>query len=190
MTDDVLEIHAADAAEWRAWLEANHDTQPAVWLVFYKQNSGKPSVTWSEAVDQALCFGWVDSKVNRIDDERYKQYFTPRKPKSTWSKINKDKIEELTAAGLMREPGLRAIEIAKENGWWTILDGPEAGVVPEDLERELAAVDGAREGFDALSFSQRKAILTWLVMAVRPETRAKRIAKTVEAAARGESPIT
>ena len=133
VSDEIEEIEAATAAEFRRWLEANHETASAVWLIFWKKNSGRPSVDWSDAVDQALCFGWIDSKAQSVDEHRYRQYWSVRKPGSVWSKINKDKISRLTEAGLMAPMGIAAVERAKEDGSWTILDGPEAGIVPADL---------------------------------------------------------
>lgn len=188
MSDEVKEIEAADAAEFRSWLEANHESASAVWLIFWRKGSGHPCIEWSDAVDQALCFGWVDSKVQSLDENRYRQYWSVRKPRSTWSKINKDKIAELTAAGLMMPMGIAAVERAKENGSWTILDGPEAGIVPDDL---AAAMDGAgvRGAYDALTTGGRKAILAWLAMAKRETTRSGRIDRTLAALRDGESPL-
>ena len=188
MSDDIPEIEAPDRASFRKWLAENHDTEQAVWLTFWKKGSGRPSIEWSEAVDEALCFGWIDSKVQSIDKERYRQYWTVRKPGSVWSLINKEKIAELTAAGLMAPAGLAAVERARQDGSWTLLDDPQAGIVPDDL---AAAMDqaGVRKTYDSFTFGARKAILTWLVMAKRDSTRSSRIAKTIEALERGESPL-
>jgi uncharacterized protein YdeI (YjbR/CyaY-like superfamily) len=188
VSDVIPEIEARNRDEFRKWLEENHKKQDAVWLILWKKGSGRPSIAWSDAVDVALCFGWVDSKVQAIDAERYRQYWTVRKPGSTWSKINKEKIARLTAAGLMTPAGLAAVERAKQNGSWTILDGPEAGIVPEDLSTAMAEA-GVHATFDQLTPGGRKAILAWLVMAKREATRAGRIKKTIEALERGESPL-
>jgi len=115
-------FYPTSQAAWRQWLEANHSSKQAVWLVFYTAASEKPSITWSDAVDEALCFGWIDSKVVRIDAETRHQYFSRRKPKSTWSKVNKEKIPRLIEDGRMTQAGLESIAVAKQNGWWTILD--------------------------------------------------------------------
>src|SRR5687768_4953108 len=119
--DGLPHVYAPDRAMWRSWLEMHGETSAAVWLVYYKKDAGQPSITWSEAVEEALCFGWIDSKAKAVDDRRYRQYFSPRKPKSPWSGINKASVGRLIAGGLMREPGLRAIERAKSNGSWGVL---------------------------------------------------------------------
>lgn len=174
--------------EWRRWLEDNHAKEQAVWVVFYKKSSHIPSITWSEAVDEAICFGWIDSKKIAIDSEKSHQFFSKRKAKSTWSKINKEKIERLTAAGLMTKAGHESIERAKQNGSWTILDEVEELVVPKDLETALELHEGALEYFLGLSKSVKKMMLYWLVSAKRPETRQKRIDELVENAAQNRKP--
>jgi uncharacterized protein YdeI (YjbR/CyaY-like superfamily) len=182
------QIEANTGAEFRAWLEHNHASTTAVWLVFWRKDSGHASIDWGDAVDQALCFGWVDSKVQSIDDKRYRQYFSVRKPGSGWSKINKEKIARLTSYGMMAAAGIAAVERAKSDGSWTILDGPEAGLVPDDLATALHDA-GLVEAFDGLTVGARKAILTSLVLAKREATRANRIATTIEALADGRSPL-
>jgi uncharacterized protein YdeI (YjbR/CyaY-like superfamily) len=188
--DGLARIYAPDRAVWRAWLETNGETAPAVWLVYYKKGSGQPSITWDEAVDEALCFGWIDSKARPIDERRYMQYFSPRKPKSAWSAVNKARLERLTAAGLMREPGLRAIAAAKANGSWSALDDVDALVVPDDLAAAFESSPAARDTFDRLSRSARWAILHRLATAKRPDTRARRIAAAIAALAPPDSPDT
>ncbi len=177
-----------DQAHWRNWLEENHLTRNSVWLVFYSKASGKNTLTWSEAVDQALCFGWIDSKKIKIDEETSHQFFSRRKAKSTWSKINKDKIERLTEMHLMAPAGLEIIEIAKQNGSWTMLDEVEELLVPEDLEKALKSYPDAEEYFLNLSKSTRKFMLTWILFAKRPETRQKRIEEIAEHASRRQKP--
>ena len=141
-----------------------------------------PAVSWSEAVDEALCFGWIDSTKRPIDEEKYMQYYGKRKPTSTWSKVNKEKVEKLIADGRMTSAGLESIKIAKQNGSWNILDTVEALIIPDDLEKAFKTTPGSRDFFLALSKSAKKSILHWLVMAKRPETRQKRIKETVESA--------
>ncbi len=175
------EVHAKTAAEWRAWLQENHEDSAGVWLVYFRASTGKRELTWEEAVRQALCFGWIDSKVKPIDDERYRQIFTPRKPRSVWSKVNKKHIEELNVAGLMTEAGTHAIEVAKANGAWAFLEPIDALVVPEDLGAALSASSRARVAYEALSSSAKRAILYNLYSAKREETRSKRLASAVAA---------
>ena len=121
------------------------------WLVFYNKDSGKKSITWSESVDIALCFGWIDSKKIRIDEEKSHQFFSKRKANSTWSKINKEKVRQLIDKGLMTEAGYKCIETAKQNGSWTILDDVEELVIPKDLGEALENISGAKEYFENLS---------------------------------------
>ena len=131
-------IYAVDRNTWRGWLEENHGTALGIYLIYYKVKSGKPSVRYSEAVKEALCFGWIDSKVKSLDEERYQQIFTPRKPKSVWSKLNKQYIKELIDQGLMTDAGLKKIEAAKQNGSWESLDEIEALTIPVDLQQALS----------------------------------------------------
>jgi uncharacterized protein YdeI (YjbR/CyaY-like superfamily) len=186
--DGIARVYAADRAAWRSWLETHGETSAAVWLVYFKKGSGQPSITWNEAVEEALCFGWIDSKAKPVDDLRYMQYFSPRKPKSVWSKINKASIERLVADGLMREPGLRAIERAKANGSWGTLDDVEALVIPDDLAAAFAAAPGTRDAFDRLSRTNRRIILQRIATAKRPDTRARRVASAVSAVAEDRPP--
>lgn len=181
-------FHPISLAAWRQWLEKNHLSKPSVWLVFYNKNSKNTSITWSEAVDVALCFGWIDSKKISIDRETAHQFFSKRKPKSTWSKINKQKIELLTARGLMTAEGFKSVEIAKQNGSWTFLDEVEALIIPDDLKTELKDRPVARGYFESLSKSAKKAILHRLVMAKRPETREKRIIEIIESTDQKQRP--
>ncbi|OCQ90609.1 hypothetical protein BCD64_28515 [Nostoc sp. MBR 210] len=182
-------IYASDRNQWREWLVKNHLTSLGIWLVYYKVKSGQPSVRYSEAVQEALCFGWIDSKVKSLDENRYQQIFTPRKPKSVWSKLNKQYIEELIAAGLMTEFGLAKIADAKKDGSWTSLDAIEALIVPPDLQQALAANSWANLNFAAFSNSTKKNILFWIENAKRPETRLKRIEQTVTSAAQNRNPL-
>lgn len=166
--------------EWREWLAKNHKSVNSIWLVFYRTKSSKHNLTWSEAVDQALCYGWIDSTKRTIDHESYIQYFCPRKPNSNWSKINKDKVKVLEEKGLMTKAGRDSIEIAKENGSWTILDSIEAMIIPEDLEHEFQKSSGSMDYFLTLSKTIKKGILYWVKSAKRPETRSKRIKEVAE----------
>jgi len=176
------QVYAADRAAWRAWLATNHATSPGIWLVFDKKSSRPNRLAYVDAVEEALCYGWIDSTVRTLDDARYVQLMTPRKPKSTWARTNKARVERLIAAGLMAEAGLASIERAKENGSWESLDGVESLVVPDDLEKALRTRPGASKNFAAFAPSARKGYLHWISRAVRAETRAQRIAHVVELA--------
>ena len=188
MPTEIDIFYPTSRTAWRTWLQDNHGSKPSVWLVFYNKSSKKPTLTWSEAVDEALCFGWIDSKKVAIDKERAHQFFSKRKAKSTWSKINKQKIEQLIDKGLMTEAGYISIEIAKQNGSWTILDAVEELIIPEDLETALKVKSDAMDYFLSLSKSVKKAMLQWLVLAKRDETRQKRIAEIVELAVKKQKP--
>lgn len=185
---EVEVFYPESPADWRKWLERNHLSRQSVWLVCYNKKSGKKSITWIESVDVALCFGWIDSKKIKIDDERTHQFFSKRKASSTWSKINKVKVAQLIEKGLMTEAGYKSIAVAKENGSWTILDSVEELIVPEDLDAGLKNNVVAREFFEGLSKSSKKMMLQWLVLARRPETRQKRIAEILECAAQKLKP--
>lgn len=147
-----------------------------------------PVVRWEEAVEEALCFGWIDSVRKPIDQEKFMQFFSKRKPKSTWSKINKDKVKVLIEQGLMSEAGLKIIELGKANGSWTILDEAEAMIVPADLQEALDKNEEAHSFFSNLSKSGKRAILYWLVLAKRTETRQQRIQNVIENAEKGLKP--
>jgi uncharacterized protein YdeI (YjbR/CyaY-like superfamily) len=147
--------------------------------VFHKKSSPKFNLSWSESVDESICFGWIDSTKKTIDKNKYKQYFSKRKAKSNWSKINKEKVKTLINGGLMKEEGYKSIETAKENGSWTILDEVEALVIPKDLEKDLSNSTGSKEYFDSLSKSDKKILLHWVLSAKRKETRQKRILEIV-----------
>ena len=174
--------------DWRAWLATNGVSEDGVWLIYHKKKTNMPSLLWTDAVDEALCFGWIDSQAKPIDEHQYMQLFTKRKPKSVWSKVNKDKVSRLIAAGKMTEHGLKCINIAKENGSWTILDTAEALIVPEDLQIALTDNPNAESYFLNLSRSDKRNILQWLVMAKRAETRQNRITEIVELADQGLKP--
>lgn len=186
--EEIDTFYPSTQADWRAWLQENHLSKQSVWLIYYKKKSKIPSISWSEAVDEALCFGWIDSTARPIDDEKYMQFFTKRKPNSVWSKINKDKVEKLIATGKMSQAGFESIEKAKQNGSWTILDEVEELIIPDDLEAAFQANEGSKDFFMSLSKSVRKAILQWLVLAKQQTTRQKRINEIAELAAQKLKP--
>jgi uncharacterized protein YdeI (YjbR/CyaY-like superfamily) len=180
VTDD--QVQPGSLAEWRDWLSRNHDRGAGVWLVMRKASSGGPRISYEESVEQALCFGWVDSKGRSLDAEHTMLWFAPRKRGSGWARTNKARIERLTAAGLMAPAGLAVIEAAKADGSWTLLDDVENLVVPDDLAAAFVAHPPAQEHWDAFPRSARRAILAWIAVAKRAETRAKRIAEAAEKA--------
>lgn len=185
---DIETFCPASRQEWRLWLKENHSSKQSVWLVLYKKESNKPTISWSEAVDEALCFGWIDSKRKPVNEDKFIQFFSKRKLNGTWSKVNKEKIKQLIDEGLMTKVGFDSIETAKQNGSWKILDEVEELKIPEDLEKELKIKANAMDFFLSLSKSARKAILQWLVFASRQETRQKRITEIAELAGKKQKP--
>jgi uncharacterized protein YdeI (YjbR/CyaY-like superfamily) len=159
MEKEIVTFYPKSRQEWREWLQDNHDKKQSVWLIYYKKKSNIPTVIYSEAVDEALCFGWIDSKAKALDEEKFMQFFSRRKEKSVWSKVNKEKIDRLTKEELMTKAGFEIIEKAKQNGSWTILDEAEALIIPDDLEKEFAKRLDAKNYFLSLSRSDKRNIL-------------------------------
>lgn len=188
MMKDLNDFCPSDKQDWRKWLELNHKKKEAVWLIFYKKKSPMHNLNWSESVDEALCFGWIDSVKKTINTEKYIQYFSRRKAKSNWSKINKAKVKALIEHDLMTEEGYKSIKIAKENGSWTFLDQVENLIIPEDLKEQFINHKGSTEYFDNLSKSHKKILLYWIVSAKRKETRQKRILEIAENASENRKP--
>lgn len=185
-TDAIDSFYAENRAAWRDWLARNHDQKTSIWLKIFKKNSGTPSVTYDEGVDEALCFGWIDSSVKKGTAEYYYQYFARRKPKSNWSRVNKEKIARLTAAGMMADAGKKMVELAKQSGTWTALDDVENLIYPPDLQQAFRANPTAKTYFDAFPRSAKRGILEWFLNAKTPQTRAKRIDEIVTKATRNE----
>jgi uncharacterized protein YdeI (YjbR/CyaY-like superfamily) len=183
--DDLERMTAPDRAAWRTWLAEHHASSPGIWLVYFKKASGKPSITYDEAVEEALCFGWIDSRMNSLDDERYMQVFTPRKTGSIWSKVNKERIERMVAAGQITEAGTAKIDAAKEDGSWALLDAVDDLIEPDELRAALDANSTARAHFDSFTDSMKKQAFYWVYSAKREATRSDRIAQIVEAAVEG-----
>ena len=169
--------------EWRAWLDANHESAESIWLVTFKKASGKPHVSYDAVVEEAICFGWIDSLPRKLDDERTMLLLSPRKPGSAWSKANKDRVERMEVAGKMHPAGLWKIEQSKADGSWTFLDDVEAIIVPDDLAAALTEYDNA-EAFTAFPPSTKRGILEWIKQAKRAETRSKRVRETAELASK------
>ena len=188
MQNETAVFYPESLISWRRWLQKNHQSATSVWLVFHTKKSGRKTISWSDAVDVALCFGWIDSKKIKIDEETAHQFFCKRKPKSTWSKINKEKVTKLIEKGQMMEAGRMAVEMAKQNGSWTLLDAVEELVIPEDLENAFHLKPGAKDYFMSLSKSVKKAMLQWLVLAKQPDTRLKRVNEIAERASIGKKP--
>ena len=179
-------VHPLSRAEWRAWLAANHGRTTGVWLVTYKKATGKPRVEYDAAVEEALCFGWVDSKPNKLDAERTLLWFAPRKRGTGWSRPNKIRVERMIQAGLMAEAGLHKVEEAKRDGSWTKLDAVEDLVVPPDLLAALSRYPEAGKHFDAFPRSARRGILEWIANAKTAPTRARRVDETARLASTNE----
>ncbi len=177
---------------WRAWLARNHGQAKGIWLAYYKKGSGKRSVTYEEALQEALCFGWIDSTVGRLDAEKYKQRYTPRNDRSVWSASNKARVEKLIAAGRMAPPGLAKVEAAKRNGSWDSLNDVErigrGADLPADLLEALASEPLAREIFENRPPSEKKLWGYWVLSAKKPETRSRRIVETVKRVLAGRRP--
>ena len=176
-------IHPLTRAEWRTWLEGNHTQTTGVWLINYKKATGKPRLEYEESVEEALCFGWIDSVANKLDEERSMLWFAPRKPGSGWSRPNKERIERLIQSGLMMPAGLAKIAAAQQDGSWNALDAVEALEIPPDLATALAENPPAADYFANFPRSVKRGILDWIRQAKRPETRAKRVEATARLAA-------
>lgn len=173
--------YAKDRAAWRSWLLKNHAVRAGIWLIYYKKNSGRTRVAYSDAVEEALCFGWIDTTMNPIDEDSYMQLFTPRKPKSTWSKLNKDRVESLVAAGLMMPAGMEKVNVAKENGSWSAIDGVESLTLPPELKKAYTANKKAKKYFESLTTWNKKYVLYYVNNVKDPVKKAARIAEIIAA---------
>ncbi len=173
------EIHCKDRKTLRKWLYKNHEQKESVWLIIHKKNSTKGKLSYSDAVEEGLCFGWIDSKPNKLDGDTYKLWYSPRKTKSVWSKVNKLKIEELIKTGQMHAAGFAKIAAAKKDGSWAVLDAIEDMQMPADLQKALSKNKKAKQFFDAFPAGIRKQLFWWITSAKREETRNRRVAETV-----------
>lgn len=180
------EIRPRSRAEWRAWLSEHHRSSGGVWVLYAKQGTGRPTLSYEESVLEALCFGWVDGLLKSVDESFYKRRFTPRKPASTWSPSNKRRVARLLEDGLMTPAGMALVDAARENGQWDAPDRPEVPADPSpDFQAALDAHPGARAGFAALTPAQRRHYIGWIATAKRPETRQRRIARSLALLAEG-----
>ncbi len=189
---DYKATHPKTRKQWRKWLEKNHSISPGVWLIYYKKETGKRKFDYVDAVEEALCFGWIDSKPGKIDHERSSLKFTPRQPKSVWSKLNKQRVEKLIGQNLMTEAGLNKIELAKKNGSWNALNNSDSHAennsLPGDLRKALNKNKRALENFLAFAPGYRKRFLFWIDSAKSPETKAVGIKQTTLMAAANKKP--
>ena len=181
--DGIPTYYAPDRTAWRAWLSEHYAREKSVWLIIYRKKSDTPSVYYDEAVDEALCFGWIDSKPNKRDDESYFQFFSQRNPKSNWSRVNKEKVDRLIKEERMAPSGLEMIRVAQATGTWHALDDVDNLVVPGDLQEVMSQNPTALKHFNAFPPSVRRGILEWIFNAKRSDTRQKRIRETVALAA-------
>ena len=180
MIDDTVALDCGSADEWREWLAANGRGERSMWLIVRRDGAG---VNLATAVEHALCFGWIDSKTVKRDDRSTYQCFTPRNPRSTWSKVNRERVQRLIAGGLMTESGQELIDEARRTGTWDLLADAQNLIVPADLATALSANPSADMHFHAFPPSARRTILEWITLAKRPETRTRRIHQTVTQAA-------
>lgn len=186
MYKNIPAFYAASRNSWRNWLKDNHDKTTAIWLIIYKKTSGIPTVYYPEAVDEALCFGWIDSKPNKRDAASYYVYFSKRNPKSNWSLVNKKKVEKLMETGLMEAAGLAMVTLAKNTGTWDALEEVDNLAEPLDLKTALHANPKALQYWNNFAKSARRGILEWIQQAKTPPTRQKRIEQTVSLAQEGK----
>jgi len=188
LSQELKTYYAKDRKAWRVWLEKNHQQSAGVWLIYFKKSSGKTRLDYNDAVEEALCFGWIDSTARPLDEERYMQRFTPRKPNSGWSALNKQRIQRMIDQGLMTATGLQKIELAKKNGSWESHDHIDAVQLPEDFARALSKNKKAKTNFDNFPLFTRKQFLYRINSAKRPETRKERIKLLVRMAAANKKP--
>ena len=185
MPADYPQVQVESRSQWRSWLRAQHASAPGAWVVTWKKGGTGPHVPYDDVVCEALCFGWIDSLGRKVDAERSQLLLTPRKPASNWSRLNKQRVERLTAAGLMEPAGIAMVELARRTGTWTALDLVEDLVEPDELRAALDAVPAARKSWDGFPRSTRRRILQWIGTAKTDATRDKRVRETVDDAAAG-----
>jgi len=181
------ELRMIDRSSWRSWLEKNHDAKREAWLIFYKKHTGKPNITYDEAVEEALCFGWIDSIVKRIDDEKFARKFTPRKIGSEWSESNKKRADKMIMQGKMTRVGFELVNEAKKRGEWSKASLPRRGfVIPAYIEEALRSNEKASGNFWKLAPSYKRQYVGWVDSAVREDTRKRRLAEIIRVLERNE----
>lgn len=188
--NDRAQVHLETLDALRAWFEVNHATSPGVWFVSWRAATGRPVIPYEAVVEEALCWGWIDGQAKLLDADRSMILLAPRNPRSGWAKTNKARVQRLLAAGRIQPPGLRAIEIAKATGAWTLLDASEAGLTPDDLAAALAANPPATANWEAFPRSVRKQAIGWVTTARRSETRERRVAEIARLAQANIRPLT
>ena len=181
-------VEFASRNDMRQWLADNHGSSSGVWAVYPKASTGESDMSWAVVVEECLCVGWIDSLPGKVDERRTRTYISPRKPRSGWSRRNKEIIEQLTAAGFMLPAGLQAVAQAQANGAWELFDAAEDMLIPEVLTQAFAQHPGSEEGFAAYPDRTKKAVLQWIYTAQREETQQKRAVATAAAAAQGQRP--
>lgn len=182
--NNIKTVHAKTRKAWRVWLEKNHASEKSVWLIIYHKDSTTPSVYYEEAVEEAICFGWIDSIAHKRDAESKYQFFAVRKPKSNWSKANRERAEKMIAEKKMKPAGQAMIDLAKKSGAWTALVDVQNSVIPPDLQKAFDKNKTALKNFMAFPPSSKRIILEWIMNAKKPETRQQRIEQTVSLAAK------
>jgi uncharacterized protein YdeI (YjbR/CyaY-like superfamily) len=183
----IKQLYVADREQWRNWLSKNHATKAGIWLIFYKKEISKPTIEYEAAVEEALCFGWIDSIIKKIDGEKYARKFTPRSDKSNWSALNKRRVNKMIKEGRMTEVGLAKIEIAKKTGLWEKNGRPQISLdIPPEFAKALARNKKAKESFDKLAPTYRKHYIGWIAVAKRPETKKRRIVESISLLEQGK----
>lgn len=185
--NEVGTFYAKNRQEWREWLIKNHESESSVWLVHDK--GSVRTMRWEDIVQEALCFGWIDSTARKHSDTQSKIYVSKRRPKSIWSKINKAHIQHLIDSNLMMPAGLKAVEVAQQNGSWNALDKTDALELPDELRMQFKNNEKAKNYYDNLSASKKKMILYWIYSAKQAETQSRRIMKTIQSTEKGEMPV-
>lgn len=180
------QLYLTDRDQWRKWLSVHHKSEPGIWLLFFKKGTGEPTISYEDAVEEALCFGWIDSIIKKIDEEKYVRKFTPRKDGSYWSALNRKRAAKMIKQGKMTKTGLAMIETAKKTGLWNQDGRPQIKLdVPPELAKALALNKKAKENFDELASSYRRHYIGWIAAAKRPETKKKRATEAISLLEKG-----